>query len=59
MKRAIFLTAAALVLSVSAAITASAQESYTYSVTRTRTLRINWRPEENTLLYRISRRPEA
>ncbi len=60
MKKAIFLTAAALVLSVSAAITASAQESYTYSVTRTRTrtVKINWRPDENTLQrYTVSVSP--
>ncbi len=58
MRKAIFLTAGVLVLSVSAAITASAQESYTYSVTRTRTLRINWRPDDNTLQrYTISVSP--
>lgn len=43
-----FLTTAALLMSVTAVQTVSAQQSYTYSVTRTRTLLIDWRPEEKS-----------
>lgn len=46
MKRAIISTAVLLLLS--AAQMATAQQSYTYSVTRTRTMLIDWRPEQKT-----------
>lgn len=48
MRKTIFLMTAALSVSITAAQTAAAQQSYTYSVTRTRTLLIDWRPEEKT-----------
>ncbi len=47
MRKTIFLTAAVLV-SISAVNMAAAQQSYTYSVSRTRTLLIDWEPEEKT-----------
>ncbi len=48
MKRLIFLSAAALLVSLaSTPETALAQQRYTYSVTRTRSAPIDWRPEEN------------
>ncbi len=47
MRKTICIAAAAVLLSVSATIV-SAQERYTYSYMRTRTLLINWQPEEKT-----------
>ncbi len=48
MRRVIFSAVGALLFSVAAIQVAAAQESYTYSVTRTHSVLINWRPTEKT-----------
>jgi hypothetical protein len=48
MRKAIFISAAALLVAMAALPEeAHAQQSYTYSTTRTRTLLIDWQPERN------------
>jgi hypothetical protein len=48
MKKMIFLAAAAMCVSLSATTESPAQQRYTYTVTRTHTIPIDWRPEQQT-----------
>jgi hypothetical protein len=48
MKKMIFLAAAAMCLSLSATSESPAQQRYTYTVSRTHTIPIDWRPERQT-----------